>query len=267
MVFGDRWYYEGTAEENIHIVEREITRLDQASFPSDTYVFEIKVNGVDQPSEWYEKKAGEVRLWAGGGYSFSEGLLAAWYPMQVGDQAMTTANVVGYSGISVQLTVDVLSEEPITLPFDTFEAYELKYQLLFSGPGGTISETFRWWIVPYIGVVKEQRANSVGQLISFGIGGNTITENSDFDSDGLKDYQEVIIHKTNMLEADTDSDGMPDGWEIIYVLDPLDGNDASGDSDKDGYTNLEEYRQATDPNDPESHPFKGIPWILLLLDD
>lgn len=40
---------------------------------------------------------------------------------------------------------------------------------------------------------------------------------------------------------DTDRDGMPDGWEAAHGLDPQQVNDAAGDADADGYTNLEEY--------------------------
>ncbi|HDM25190.1 MAG TPA: hypothetical protein ENG24_01150 [Thermoplasmatales archaeon] len=48
---------------------------------------------------------------------------------------------------------------------------------------------------------------------------------------------------------DTDSDGMPDKWEINYKLDPTDPNDASSDPDNDGYTNVEEYLNGTNPRD------------------
>jgi len=48
---------------------------------------------------------------------------------------------------------------------------------------------------------------------------------------------------------DTDSDGMPDKWEIDYNLDPTDPNDASSDPDNDGYTNIEEYLNGTNPRD------------------
>ncbi len=46
---------------------------------------------------------------------------------------------------------------------------------------------------------------------------------------------------------DTDADGMPDGWEIQYFLNPDDPSDAQDDQDADGFTNLREYRNGTDP--------------------
>ena len=47
--------------------------------------------------------------------------------------------------------------------------------------------------------------------------------------------------------GDTDGDGMPDVWETQYGLNPLSSLDAGGDADSDGFTNLEEYTNATDP--------------------
>lgn len=40
---------------------------------------------------------------------------------------------------------------------------------------------------------------------------------------------------------DTDNDGMPNDWEKEKGLDPNNPEDRNGDSDKDGFTNLEEY--------------------------
>jgi pectate lyase len=47
--------------------------------------------------------------------------------------------------------------------------------------------------------------------------------------------------------VDSDHDGMPDEWEKKYGLDPNDPSDAAKDLDGDGYTNLEEYLNGTDP--------------------
>jgi pectate lyase len=47
--------------------------------------------------------------------------------------------------------------------------------------------------------------------------------------------------------VDSDHDGMPDAWESKFKLDPKDASDNKQDQDKDGYTNLEEYLNGTDP--------------------
>ncbi len=50
-----------------------------------------------------------------------------------------------------------------------------------------------------------------------------------------------------LAPLDTDGDGMPDGWEHDHDFDLRDPRDGPGDADGDGYTNVEEYLNATDP--------------------
>ncbi len=56
----------------------------------------------------------------------------------------------------------------------------------------------------------------------------------DSDGDGISDYDEINIYKTDPLKADTDGDGLSDGDEILkYKTDPLKA-DTDGDGLKDG---------------------------------
>ena len=115
----------------------------------------------------------------------------------------------------------------------------------------------------------------------------TDPNNGDTDGDGLSDgYGEdknldgVIAGDTNSnrlweagehwtetdpLKPDTDGDGLPDGWEVNYDLDPFDDgvvghtnmstgdiidnteNGAAGDPDGDGFSNLQELANGTNP--------------------
>lgn len=54
--------------------------------------------------------------------------------------------------------------------------------------------------------------------------------------------------------ADSDGDGMPDEWEMTYGFDPKDASDGIQDIDKDGYTNLEEYLNGSNPLIAEDRP-------------
>ena len=72
---------------------------------------------------------------------------------------------------------------------------------------------------------------------------------------------DIALHKTIGVGAefsvnpvhDSDEDGMPDVWELQYGLDRL-VDDADGDLDNDGSTNLQEYLGGSDPTDENSLP-------------
>ena len=78
----------------------------------------------------------------------------------------------------------------------------------------------------------------------------TVTVRRDTDGDGTADD----------LDDDDDGDGMPDAWETAHGLDPLDATDASEDPDGDGVTNLQEFRNNTNPSVAE-----GLGWWVWVL--
>ncbi len=89
------------------------------------------------------------------------------------------------------------------------------------------------------------------------------SEDTDTDRDGTG----------NNEDDDDDNDDMPDTWEEENDLDPLNSNDDDDDDDGDGFTNLEEYEEGTDPQDPDSSPASTSSfndfllkywWVLLL---
>jgi len=69
--------------------------------------------------------------------------------------------------------------------------------------------------------------------------------------DGIIVHQDDVggypEYKSAAPELDSDHDGMPDWWELKHGLNPHDPADANADKDGDGYTNLEEYLNGTDP--------------------
>ncbi len=54
---------------------------------------------------------------------------------------------------------------------------------------------------------------------------------------------------------DSDQDGTPDAWEKTHGLNPADAGDSRIDLDNDGYTNIEEYLNRTDPTKYVEHPY------------
>jgi len=56
-------------------------------------------------------------------------------------------------------------------------------------------------------------------------------------------------YKSSPAPADGDHDGMPDEWENKFGLKSNDPSDGAKDADKDGYTNVEEWLNGTDPKE------------------
>lgn len=53
-------------------------------------------------------------------------------------------------------------------------------------------------------------------------------------------------------------DGVEVGWKLDHGFDPADPAMKDGDADQDGFTNLEEYANGTDPNDKNSSPSRWL---------
>jgi hypothetical protein len=77
-----------------------------------------------------------------------------------------------------------------------------------------------------------------------------IAENVRKGTGGIIDSQDQVGGWPELKSApaprDEDADGMPDGWETTHGLD-VGTADNNGDVDSDGYTNLEEFLNGTDP--------------------
>ena len=79
--------------------------------------------------------------------------------------------------------------------------------------------------------------------------GKTLTKTGIID-----DPQEVggypnCTYSPETVPADTDGDGMPDAWEKAHGLDAGDAADGAADADSDGYTNVEEFMNGTNPQE------------------
>ncbi|MCU0799660.1 MAG: hypothetical protein MUC62_08315 [Candidatus Thermoplasmatota archaeon] len=87
----------------------------------------------------------------------------------------------------------------------------------------------------------------------------------DRDKDGLNAIDEMY-NLTDPNKEDSDGDGMPDGWEARMGTLPFE-KDGDQDPDADGWSNLREYRDGTDPRDLKDHPedLPNTPWYWFVI--
>jgi hypothetical protein len=85
--------------------------------------------------------------------------------------------------------------------------------------------------------------------------GTSYTESEGFEGrmDDVRLYGAPLMNSdiaALAVPSDTDADGLPDWWEVQYGLSPTDANGdngPTGDPDKDGLTNAQEYAAHTNP--------------------
>lgn len=120
-------------------------------------------------------------------------------------------------------TVEKAFASPVTRPYTAQEAYEA--------------------VLSSVGAVLPTRDAVDAAIVETVRTGTGKIINSQKDVGGWPEL------KSAAAPADGDRDGMPDAWERAHKLAADDPKDAKVDSDKDGYTNLEEYLNGTRPDE------------------
>jgi pectin methylesterase-like acyl-CoA thioesterase len=153
----------------------------------------------------------------------------AWYisgNVWEGDEAITQDNASGVTGATQWL----VNEPAPYAPVRTVSA-ERAYALVLADVGAILPKRDS----VDIRVIEDVRTGTA----TFGNGKGVILHQDD-----VGGWPEL---KSQPAPEDSDSDGMRDEWESKFGLDPKNANDNIQDKDKDGYTNIEEYLNGTDP--------------------
>ena len=110
----------------------------------------------------------------------------------------------------------------------------------------------RKYLATKLGVRIQGYVSKVGALDNHAVDPESAYENPFFcpDPSRLQELEDLIWK----LRSDGDSDGnlLIDSWELLFL--GMLGSDPFGDDDKDGYSNLQEMMEGTDPHDTAGAP-------------
>ncbi len=158
---------------------------------------------------------------------------------------------------NVEIEILNIEDPPIPIIIKPTEyTFIPEYEITFVGDAedpdlkipGTTGQLFFWWRSNIDGLLGEGK---VLERIKLSQGLHTIT--LEVVDNRFSRKATITIKIAEHIDLDSDNDGIPDWWEERYsvVLDPRDPRDAGEDPDKDGLTNLDEYKIDSDPNDPK----------------
>jgi len=190
---GNTWIYQSVGSDNPYTALDKITATEPY-MSTTVYVIDRSENGVRTERQWLERRPAEVMLWGGTAdfdkttytMQFSTGLLQVWYPMHVGESRFTSTRLTikeltGHV-FHGSMAVHVVGKKRVSLSSGTVTGYKIRYQMRIWGDGADGIATFVQWWVPYLGYVKYEDQEYVDKLVSFSIGGGSITQDADSDT-------------------------------------------------------------------------------------
>lgn len=172
--------------------------------------------------------------WAEGGwYPKAENRPGKWYVagnIMDGSPEVTQNNWLGMRGNAELARVNTPFEG---WPVSPFETAATAFESVLAHSGATLPK-------------RDAVDKRVTEMVRTG---KTLTETGI-----ISDIAEVggypnLIYDPATVPADKDADGMSDAWEIKNNLDPKNATDGALDTDGDGYTNVEECLNGTNPNE------------------
>jgi hypothetical protein len=238
--------------DNLSSLSRELTTVAGLT-PNEIYDNLSKLTGIDRSPPQIEFKNPQ------GIFPFITKI-----PILTQEEAESA----GLGAVDEQAAISVIFNEPVTgvLANDLMVNESPATSVHGKGPGPYV---FTGFIQPQIGSVNVTLSpgNIIdlnGNLFEGELWNYTLSKpTDDNDGDGIRDGLEISKYLTDPTNPDTDDDSIPDGFEVkTSCLNPLldDShvknmaeeviNSTGRDFDKDGVTNVQEFKQNTSPCSP-----------------
>ncbi len=163
--------------------------------------------------------------------------------------------------LPIEIIIINVNDPPILLEIDSPEegtSYPILYNHKFSvgnymDPDTIYNDTLRF--IWDFDAADDFQEDSEGQTVYWDFkraGTYKVTLRCMDDAGNFLDAYVNITVSGYVDSNDWDNDGLPNDWEIQFTLNPYDPEDASKDADGDGWSNLDEYMNGTDPQNRDT---------------
>jgi hypothetical protein len=242
----EAWYYEQRDVESMEgypPTESRYIVIKPGSFYLDSY--KTKINNTDMDCIGYEIKCN-------GGYGFAPGYICERSYQSTREIWHHVALIADNGNIRLYIDGKLGASGTTSGCFPMNKTNEN----LIVGDWAKVDEVRISDIARYSGT------NFIPPAEPFTCDGNTRALWHFDEPNGATEFHDVCGVDNTLYKGgiplDTDHDGLPDAWEIANGLDPNDDgsinpdNGPTGDPDSDGFTNLKEYQNNTNPNNPDT---------------
>lgn len=163
--------------------------------------------------------------------------------------------------LPIEIIIINVNDPPILLEIDSPEegdSYPILYNHKFSvgnymDPDTIYNDTLRF--IWDFDAADDFQEDSEGQTVYWDFkraGTYKVTLRCMDDAGNFLDAYVNITVSGKVDSNDWDNDGIPNEWEVQFTLDPYDPYDAGKDADGDGWSNLDEFLNGTDPQDMDT---------------
>jgi hypothetical protein len=173
---GNLWEYYAEERAQSAILSTKVADVDIGSYPERAFVLDHRANGALTARTRYQVLDNELGIRkvenADGWVEYSRPLSVVRFPLKEGDRWVTRADAKTVSGLMLhaKLTAAVGKEkELVETPAGVFQAYPIRYKLVYSLRGQHKGSAWTEWWAPFLNALETRQGRFSSVLSGFAV--------------------------------------------------------------------------------------------------